>query len=661
MRKYGLLFLSIFLFFTVAPALRAEISLLPEGKQKLRVVELKGTPYMRGQIHGRSLKPEIQELVKRWKEDLEKTYSVPATTYIEKLLEASDFKPAIERWTPGLLDEVRGIADGAGIDFPTMYAFQLVDETWVMSKDLGLSKCTAIAARRRGDSPAFVAQTLDIPGFYHGFQTVLRIESSADEPGSLIFTIPGVVAANGLNDRSVAVCVNAVTQLAYSAKGLPVAFAIRGILRQKTYEEAVRFLKKIQPAAPQNYVIGGPNMAASFERSANRMVEFIPFEGAEFTYHTNHPVINDDLDPKFIEELRKRGLTLEAYKARCPRFRFLGENFKNNAAALDLAVLKRVFADRASGINNDGTYGCTIMVLGDHPELHIAPGRPDKEPFVVLDFERRTGVPALSRGSESGRFHIQFGVCDWTIEKSGDPAALETAARLGLQGVQVSLNPKGESLALIDRDFQQAYLATIKKTGVQIASFCLGELNNVPLKSDPRAERWVAEGIEVASAMKVGIILVPFFGQGDLKNDPAGIEAVIAVLKRLAPRAEKAGVILALESWLSAEDNIKIMTAVGSPAVAVYYDVGNSQEAGFDIGREIRLLDDRIAQFHAKDYKDLFGQGSMDFRAVRAAMKESGYSGWLVLEEVKLPLGLEKSILQDLKYLKRTFLTAEIL
>ena len=260
---------------------------------------------MRGRTHGESLKPEIQELVSRWKANIEKTYSVPATTYIQKLLEASDFKPAIERWTPGLLDEVRGIADGAGIDFQTMYAFQLIDETWVMSDDLGLSKCTTIGARRRDDSPAFVAQTLDIPGYYHGFQTVLRIEGSDEEPAALIFTIPGVVATNGLNDRSVAVCVNAVTQLSDSAKGLPVDFIIRGILQQKTYQDAVQFLKEIQPAAPQNYVIGGPKEVASFERSASRMVEFIPFEGAEFTYHTNHPMVNNDLNPKFIEDSKK--------------------------------------------------------------------------------------------------------------------------------------------------------------------------------------------------------------------------------------------------------------------------------------------------------------------------------------------------------------------
>jgi sugar phosphate isomerase/epimerase len=97
---------------------------------------------------------------------------------------------------------------------------------------------------------------------------------------------------------------------------------------------------------------------------------------------------------------------------------------------------------------------------------------------------------------------LKFGVCDWTIEKAGDPAALEQAAKLGLDGVQVSLNPKGESLALLDKEFRQTYLAAVQTSGAQIASLCIGELNNVPLKSDPRAERWAAEGIEVAAAMK---------------------------------------------------------------------------------------------------------------------------------------------------------------
>jgi hypothetical protein len=119
----------------------------------LRVVELEGPPYQMGRVHGQALKAEIRELVDRWKKDLEKTYGVPADVFIARFLERTDFKPAIERWTPGLLDEVRGIADGAGLDFDTVYAFQLIDEFWTVGPDLGFAKCTTVAAGPRNGRP----------------------------------------------------------------------------------------------------------------------------------------------------------------------------------------------------------------------------------------------------------------------------------------------------------------------------------------------------------------------------------------------------------------------------------------------------------------------------------------------------------------------------
>jgi hypothetical protein len=33
------------------------------------------------------------------------------------------------------------------------------------------------------------------------------------------------------------------------------------------------------------------------------------------------------------------------------------------------------------------------MVLGENPELHISPGRPDEEPFQVLTFSPRSKDP----------------------------------------------------------------------------------------------------------------------------------------------------------------------------------------------------------------------------------------------------------------------------
>ena len=252
-------------------------------------------------------------------------------------------------------------------------------------------------------------------------------------------------------------------------------------------------------------------------------------------------------------------------------------------------------------------------------------------------------------------YNLRLGVCDWTIGKTGDPAAFDLAARLGLDGVQVSLVPKGDSLALADPELRSVFLKAARTARIPIASFAIGDLNDVPLKSDPRAEQWLAKGIEIAAAMDVKIILVPFFGKGELRNDPAGIDAVVEALKRLAPKAEARGIVLALESYLSAGDNLTILERVGSPAIQVYYDVANSQDVGYPILDEIRQLGAHIVEVHAKDTKDLYGRGSMDFPAVRTALKDIGYKGWFVLEGTKMPLGVEESVRYDTDYLRTIF------
>ncbi|HYA48064.1 MAG TPA: sugar phosphate isomerase/epimerase family protein [Burkholderiales bacterium] len=262
---------------------------------------------------------------------------------------------------------------------------------------------------------------------------------------------------------------------------------------------------------------------------------------------------------------------------------------------------------------------------------------------------------AVALLAAAGGGGIRLGVCDWTIGKAGDPAALALAGTLGLDGVQVSLVPEGDSLVLMRPEARRAYLEAAERTGVAIVSFAVGELNNVPLKSDPRAERWLEEAVDIAQVMGIGTILVPFFGKADLRNDAAGLEAVVRALRRLAPRAERNGVVLALESYLDAADNMKILERVASPAVRVYYDVANSQSVGYPLFDEIRRLGPRIVEIHAKDTKGLYGQGSMDFASVRRAMEDIGYRGWLVIEGTEMPLGLEKSVRHDVEFLRSLF------
>ena len=279
--------------------------------------------------------------------------------------------------------------------------------------------------------------------------------------------------------------------------------------------------------------------------------------------------------------------------------------------------------------------------------------------FVIVAILVASAASANPRGpaGQKTAYNLRLGVCDWTIAKTGDPAAFELASRLGLDGVQVSLVPKGDSLALADPAHRRVFLKAFRKARIPIASFAIGDLNDVPLKSDPRAEEWLAKGIDVAAAMNVKIILVPFFGKGDLRNDPAGIDAVVAALKRLAPKAEARGIVLALESYLSAGDNLKILERIGSPAVQIYYDVANSQDVGRPILEEIRQLGTHIVEVHAKDTKDLYGKGSIDFPAVLKALEDIGFGGWLVIEGTKMPLGVEESVRYDADYLRTVFAT----
>jgi len=254
---------------------------------------------------------------------------------------------------------------------------------------------------------------------------------------------------------------------------------------------------------------------------------------------------------------------------------------------------------------------------------------------------------------------IRFGACDWTLRLAANPDSLDLAKRIGLEGVQVDYGSEPTAdgrLPLFDEALQDKHLQRSADTGVAIPSLAMGVLNKHGLKNSADAERWMLDGVAVAKRMKVRVVLLAFFGNGDLRNDEAGTQAVIAKLKKLAPLAAEAGIVYGVESWLKVDALERILDAVKSPAIQVYYDVGNMQKEGEDYAAAIRRLGkERICEVHAKDYADLYGKGSTDFVKVRDALRDIGYTGWMHLEGVKLPNGVEEDMRYDLKYLREVF------
>ena len=254
---------------------------------------------------------------------------------------------------------------------------------------------------------------------------------------------------------------------------------------------------------------------------------------------------------------------------------------------------------------------------------------------------------------------MHIGACDWSIGKSSDIGAFEVAKQIGLDGIQVNLGSEANNMHLREPDRQKLYRAESHKTGVSIASLAIGELNKVPYKSDPRTDEWVWDAVDVADNLDVRVILLAFFSNNDLRGDDRGKAEVIRKLKVVAPKAEKAGVVLGIESYLTAEEHMDIIQKVGSNKVKVYYDFRNAADAGNDVIREIkRLGKDMICELHMKENGSLLGAGTMDWPKISQTLMEMDYigEGWMQIEGA-IPNGADivESYKRNEQFLKDVF------
>lgn len=268
--------------------------------------------------------------------------------------------------------------------------------------------------------------------------------------------------------------------------------------------------------------------------------------------------------------------------------------------------------------------------------------------------QQAAGLPAAGR-----KRPFRIGACDWSIGKNSDPGAFDIAKQIGLEGIMVNMGSENNGLHLRDQAVQQTYREASRRTGVKISSLAIGELNNVPYKSDPRTEQWVWDSIDVAKNLRVPVILLAFFNKNDLRNDEAGKKEVVRRLKGAAPKAEKAGVILGVESYLSAAEHLDIIQQVGSGHVKAYVDFRNTADAGHDVLKEVRQLGrENICELHMKENGFLLGEGTLPWQQIRDLVYEMGYygDGWMQIEwAMPKEADVVKSYRHNLRFLKNLF------
>ena len=262
----------------------------------------------------------------------------------------------------------------------------------------------------------------------------------------------------------------------------------------------------------------------------------------------------------------------------------------------------------------------------------------------------------------AGRAKLKIGVTDWNLRQTARIEAVALAKSLGFDGVQVSIGRRAVDgkMPMDDPALIAKYVADAKERKIPINGTCLDILHVNYLKNDKLGEKWVSDGIRITKALGTKVMLLPFFGKGALTTAEEK-NYVGDVLRNLAPEAEKAKIILGLEDTISAADNLKIMERAKSPAVLVYYDIGNSTNNGFDVTREIRDLGaKRICQFHFKDNPGYLGEGKIDMAAVMKAVKEIEYEGFANLETDSPSKSVEADMRKNLTFVRRVMADSKI-
>jgi sugar phosphate isomerase/epimerase len=135
----------------------------------------------------------------------------------------------------------------------------------------------------------------------------------------------------------------------------------------------------------------------------------------------------------------------------------------------------------------------------------------------------------------------------------------------------------------------------------------------------------------------------------------------VARLKVAGKMAQDAGVVIGIETALSAKEEVQLLKEINSPAIKIYFNFSNPLKEGRDLINELKVLGkDRICMIHAtnKDSVWLQNDPQIDMYKVKKALDEMGWSGWLVVErsrDATKPRDVKGNYGANTAYLKKVF------
>ena len=210
----------------------------------------------------------------------------------EVLEVAKEFQPNLQSKWPEMVQEMQGIADGAGVDFNDILALNVRTE---IAYGMYSDGCTAFAWKTKDSS--FLAQNWDWSHEQH--QNIIRADiAQPGKPKISMMTEGGIVGKIGLNSAGVGVTLNAIRALGVSYEKMPVHLALRTVLNSNNGTEAANALRKSGVAAAAHIQIADKDTGAvGFECTSADIVE-LPMDSNGICTHSNHLIKEHEVPDK---------------------------------------------------------------------------------------------------------------------------------------------------------------------------------------------------------------------------------------------------------------------------------------------------------------------------------------------------------------------------
>jgi sugar phosphate isomerase/epimerase len=248
-------------------------------------------------------------------------------------------------------------------------------------------------------------------------------------------------------------------------------------------------------------------------------------------------------------------------------------------------------------------------------------------------------MPGLAAETAVSTERYKIGVCDWMILKRQKLGAFKWTKDIGADGVEVDMGSLGQrdtfDSQLADPAVRNQFLNAARDSGLEICSLAMSGFYAQSFAERPTVPQMVQDCIDTMLAMNVRIAFLPLGVRSDLVLYPELRAAVVERLRAIGPKAEKAGVVIGIETALDAAGEVQLLDEIDSSAIRSYFNFANALQHGRNLDAELRTLGkDRICQIHCTDEDGVLLRDNkrIDMPKVKQTLDDMGWNGWLVIE-----------------------------